>query len=84
MGATLTASMRMMLSQDFEEEDEYEIRKTETKNGKKVILEYRKDNSESKIQFMEKNRFYIETEGENMSLDDTWDVIDDLNLDNLG
>lgn len=84
MGATLTMSMRMMMSQDFEEEDEYEIRKTETKNGKKVILEYRKDNSESKIQFMENNRFYIEAEGENMSIDETWDAIEELNLNNLG
>jgi|SRR5690554_4136595 len=84
MGATLTASMRMMLSQDFEEETESSIRKTENKNGKKVLLDYKKNNTESNIQFMEKNRFYIETEGKNMSLDETWDAIDDLNLNNLG
>lgn len=84
MGAAMTMSMRMMMSQDFEEEDEHKIRKTDTKNGKKVILDYRKDNTRSKIQFMEKNRFYIDADGENMSMDETWDAVEELKLNKLG
>lgn len=84
MGASVTAGMRMMMTQDFEEEDEYSIRRTQTRNGKKVIEEFEKDNSQSKIQFMENNRFYIEAEGKNMSLDETWDAIAKLKLNKLG
>lgn len=83
MGAAVTMSMRMMMSQDFEEEDETSIRKTVTKNGKKAIVDYRKDDTRSKVQFMEDNRFYIEAEGENMSIDETWDAIEELKLNKL-
>lgn len=83
MGAAVTMSMRMMMSQDFEEENETSIRKTVTKNGKKAIVDYRKDDTRSKIQFMEDNRFYIEAEGENMSIDETWDAIEELKLNKL-
>lgn len=83
MGAAVTMSMRMMMSQDFEEEDETSIRKTVTKNGKKAIVDYRKDDTRSKVQFMEDNRFYIEAEGENMSIDETWDAIKELKLNKL-
>lgn len=83
MGAAVTMSMRMMMSQDFEEENETSIRKTVTKNGKKAIVDYRKDDTRSKVQFMEDNRFYIEAEGENMSIDETWDAIEELKLNKL-
>lgn len=84
MGASMTASMRMMMTQDFEEEDEYSTRKTVTRNGKKIIEEYQKDSNHSTIQFMENKRFYIEAKGENMSLDETWDAIEELKLKKLG
>ncbi len=84
MGASVTASMRMMMSQDFEEEDEYSSRKTVTRNGKKAIEESQKNNSRSTIQFMENKRFYIEAKGENMGIDETWDAIEKLKLNKLG
>ena len=82
-GAAATMGMRMMMSQDFEEEDEYSSRKTITRKGKKAIIDHRKDNSRSKIQIMANDRFYIEADGENMSIDETWDALDKLNLDKL-
>jgi hypothetical protein len=84
VGAAATAGLRMVMSQDFEEEDENGSRKTVTKNGKKAIEEYRSGNNNSKIQLMEGNRFYLEANGKNMDLDETWDAIDKLDLEKLG
>ncbi len=84
VGAAATAGMRMVMSQDFEEEDENGSRKTVTKNGRKAIVEYRSGNNNSKIQFMEGNRFYLEAQGNNMDVEETWDAIDELNMEKLG
>ena len=84
VGAAATAGMRMVMSQDFEEESEIGSRKTVTKNGTKAIEEYRSGNNNSTIQLMEGNRFYLEAKGNNMDLDETWDAIDEIDLDKLG
>jgi len=84
VGAAATAGMRMVMSQDFEEESESGSRKTVTKNGTKAIEEYRSGNNNSTIQLMESNRFYLEAKGNNMNLDETWDAIDEIDLDKLG
>lgn len=84
VGAAATAGIRMVMSQDFEEEDENGSRRTVNKNGKKAIEEYRTSNNRSKIQLMEGNRFYLEATGTNMDLDETWDAIEDLDIENLG
>ena len=84
VGAAATAGIRMVMSQDFEEEDENGSRRTVTKKGKKAIEEYRSGNNKSKIQLMEGNRFYLEANGTNMDLDETWDAIEELNLEKLG
>lgn len=84
VGAAATAGMRMVMSQDFEEESESGSRRTVTKNGTKAIEEYRSGNNNSTIQLMEGNRFYLEAKGNNMDLDETWDAIDEIDLDELG
>lgn len=84
MGATTTAGMRIMFTQDFEEEDEYRSRRSVKKNGLKAIEEYRKRNNNSEIQFFHDNRFYLKANGTNMDIDETWDTIEDLDLDDLG
>ncbi len=82
-GAAATMGMRMLMSQDFEEEDENGSRKTVTKKGKKAIEEYRSGNNNSKIQLVQGNRFYMEANGKNMDIDETWDAISELDLENL-
>jgi hypothetical protein len=77
-------SIRMVMSQDFEEENEDGSRKTVTKNGTKAIEEYRAGNNNSTIQLMEDNRFYLEAKGTNMDIDETWDAIDEIDLEKLG
>lgn len=84
MGAAATAGMRIMFSQDFEEEDEYKSRRSVKKNGVKAIEEYRKGNNNSNIQLFHDNRFYLKADGTNMDIDETWDAIEDLDLDDLG
>ncbi len=84
VGAAATAGIRMVMSQDFEEEDENGFRKTVTKGGKKAIEEYRSATNKSKIQLMEGNRFYLEVNSTNMDIEQTWDAIDELDLDKLG
>lgn len=84
MGAAATAGMRILFSQDFEEEDEYKVRRTTKKDGNKVIEEYRKDGSRSEVQFMQDDRFYIQVTGTNMDLDETWDAIAEMDPEDLG
>ncbi|MCW5518975.1 hypothetical protein J1N09_03940 [Aureitalea sp. L0-47] len=84
MGAAATAGMRILFSQDFEEEDEYKIRRTAKRSGQKVMEESRKDGSRSEIQFMQDDRFYIKATGTNMDLEETWDAVDEFDADKLG
>ncbi len=84
VGAAATAGMRLAMSQDYEEEDENGMRRTVKRNGKKAMEEHRTNTNHSKIQLMENNRFYLEAEGTNMDLDETWDAVEDLKLNKLG
>ena len=84
MGAAATAGMRILFSQDFEEEDEYKVRRTAKRSGQKVMEEYRKDGTRSEVQFMQDDRFYIMATGTNMDLEETWDAVDELDADKLG
>ena len=84
MGAAATAWMRILFSQDFEEEDEYKTRRTVKKNGMKAIEEYLKNKNNSEIQMFHDNRFFVRGVGTNMDIKETWDAIDELDLDDLG
>lgn len=84
MGAAATAGIRILLSQDFEEETESSIKKTVKRNGVKVIEEYNKNSNNSSIQFLQDERFFINAQGTDMDLDETWDVIKKLDVEDLG
>lgn len=84
MGAAATAGMRMLFSQEFEEETETKTRKTVQKEGVKAIEEYRKNNNTTTIEFMQNNRFYIKVTGTNMDVEETWDAIDEIEASDLG
>lgn len=83
MGASATAGIRMMLSMDMEEEDEYKTKRTVKKGDNKAIEEYRIKNNNTNIQLMHGKRFYIQAEGKNMDVEETWDAINELDLDEL-
>lgn len=84
MGASATAGVRMMLSMDMEEEDEYKTKRTVEKGDNKAIEEYKKKNNSTSIQLMHGKRFYIQANATNMDVNETWDAIEELDLDNLG
>tara|TARA_B100000508_G_C11435954_1_gene266033 strand:- start:622 stop:1218 length:597 start_codon:yes stop_codon:yes gene_type:complete len=84
MGAAATAGVRILFSQDFEEESETKTRRTITKDGVKAIEEYWKDRNNSSIQLMQNDRFYIKADGKNMNIEETWDAIDDMDAEDLG
>ena len=83
VGASMTAGLRMLFAQDFEEETEYKIKRTIEKEGVKIFEEYKKDNSRSLIQLMEENRFFITATGTNMDIDETWKTLKKFNVDDL-
>jgi hypothetical protein len=33
---------------------------------------------------MQNNRFYLEAKGNNMDIDETWDAVDEIDLEKLG
>ncbi|HTO35464.1 MAG: hypothetical protein WCY77_01310 [Weeksellaceae bacterium] len=82
MGALVTAGFRMMIAQDFEEEDENGFKRTSKKDGKKIIEQFKNGNSE--IQLMEGDRFFLEAKGKGMDIDETWKAIEALKLNKLG
>ncbi|MEZ4857553.1 MAG: hypothetical protein R2781_01955 [Flavobacteriaceae bacterium] len=84
MGAAATAGMRMLFSQDFEEETETHTKKTNKRNGIKTIEEYSKNRNNSTIQLLQEDRFYINASGTNMDIDETWDAIKALDFQKLG
>lgn len=84
MGASATAGARMMLSMDMEEENENMVKRTVKKGGMKAMEEYRKNSNKSTIQAMHGKRFYLQATGTNMDLDETWDAIEALDLEDLG
>lgn len=84
MGAAATAGVRILFSQDFEEEDEYKSRRTVKKDGVKAIEEYRKNNNSSEVQLFHGDRFFINAKGTNMDVNETWYAIGDLDMDKLG
>ncbi|MEZ4802548.1 MAG: hypothetical protein R2797_07215 [Gelidibacter sp.] len=83
MGASATAGMRMMFSQEFEEENEQSSRRTAKRNGIKVIEEYKKTQNNSTIQYMQDKRFYIRGTGTNMDLDETWNALKEFDTEDL-
>mgnify|MGYP003629835005 CR=1 FL=1 len=83
MGAMATAGMRMALSQDFEEESETKMRRSTTKNGNKAVEEVDKRRSISTVQYMHQKRFYIQATGTNMDLEEVWDLLDEMDVEDL-
>lgn len=81
-GAALTSSMLMLSSMDMEEETQNSIRRTVDKDGLKVLEDFEKDGSRSKVQFVYGNRYVIEMGG-NMSIDELWSYVEMLKFDHL-
>jgi hypothetical protein len=83
MGAMATSGMRMALSVDFEEETESKTKRSVTRNGVKAIEEYDKRRNRSIVQVLHYGRLYIQATGNNLEVDEVWNLIEKMKLDNL-
>jgi len=83
MGAMATSGMRMALSMDFEEETESKTKRSVTRNGVKAIEEYDKRRNRSIVQVLHYGRLYIQATGNNLEVDEVWNLIEKMKLDNL-
>ncbi len=83
-GSAVVSLIRMELSQDFEREDQDQVERTVEHNGHKAILTYDKSNKTTEIQFLENGRFCITVTGKNMTTNEVWEAIGNLNTDELG
>jgi len=87
-GAGPTASMLMMgfsmnSNMDVEEEDEYKHLKTVSHNGIKAQQTYYKQRNDTKIEFLYNKRFGIMVSTKEMNPEQTWDLIEKFDLNNL-
>ncbi|HET7361368.1 MAG TPA: hypothetical protein VFI78_05485 [Salinimicrobium sp.] len=80
-GALVLSGKYMLFSRDFERESETEMEKSTTQNGTKAVVRHNKTNNNSTIQFMQNDRFYVEVHATNMSLEETWEFIEALDLE---
>ena len=83
MGSSAIAGARMLLTQEFEEETQNRIKRTSARNGLKYIEEFRKDGSKSSLQFVYDDRFYLDVNGTNLTMEELWSAIDEMPLDKL-
>ncbi|MDT0555338.1 hypothetical protein [Patiriisocius hiemis] len=84
IGASATAGARMLLSMDMEEETETYTKRTVKKDNIKAMEEYQKKNNKTIIQLMYGKRFYVQVTGKGMNVEETWDAVDNLDLEDLG
>lgn len=62
-GSAIASSMLMLSSMNIEEETENNVKRVVVdKDGLKVLEDFEKDGSRSKIQFVSNNRYIIELE----------------------
>lgn len=86
-GAGPMASMVLMAGtsyqMDMEEEDEYKHVKKVTRNGIEARQTYLKKQNHTHLNFLYENRFYVEVRSKGMNVDETWETLKDISLDDL-
>jgi hypothetical protein len=83
MGSVMIASLGFASKMDMEEEDENRHLQTVDVNGIKAQQTYLKKRNETKVQFVYEKRFGVIVDGLDMSPEETWELIDKLNLEEL-
>ena len=73
--------MTMGMNYESESDDKYE--KVKERKGQKYLESYNKRDNDSEIQGLFNDRFYVTAEGENMTPDELWVLIDKLKIDRL-
>lgn len=82
-GAQITAPAHMIAIKEVNEESEYGYNKTVTKNGIIARESYIQNNNTYNLDFFYKERLYVKLKTMNLSLERTWQAMEELNLDAL-
>lgn len=86
-GAGPVASMVLMAGttyqMDMEKEDEYRHEVKVERKGIEARQTYLKKQNHTHLNFLYKDRFYVEVRAKKMGVDETWETLEDINLDQL-
>ncbi len=82
-GSIMMAGLGMASKIDMEEENENKHQKTVTVNGTKAMQTYHKKRFETALQFVYDNRFGVMVNGMQMEPEETWSMVEKLNLKQL-
>lgn len=87
-GSMMIAGIKMLTKMDMEEQDEFTHKKTVTKNGIKAYQVAENPRHETaapktRVEFVYKSRLGVRVHGTNLTLEETWDYINELDLDEL-
>jgi len=81
--AFAVASFRLITAMDMEQENESGYEKTVKKEGFKALEKYRKTNGNTEITFLYDERFGVSVNANDMTPDEVWDLVDNLDLKKL-
>ncbi len=82
-GSMLAAGYGMFGNMEMEVEDEYKHQKTITVNGIKAQQTYKKKANNTELMFAYQERFLVTVKATDLTVDETWGMIQKLNLNNL-
>lgn len=82
-GSVMIAGLGMAGKMDIEEENEYRHSKGVEVNGIKARQTFHKKRSETALQFVYKKRFGIIINGVKMNPEETWTMLEELDLEDL-
>jgi len=82
-GGIMISALQMAVKMDIEEENELKHLKPVTKNGIRAQETYFKNKNSTELQFVYKDRFGVTIQTENMIPEETWQLVEKLNLEAL-
>ncbi|WGK63880.1 hypothetical protein [Croceiramulus getboli] len=83
MGSSLILGMGMATKMDIEEETESKHRKSVEWDGVKALQTYHKKRNDTTLQFIYDERFMVTVNAKDMSVEETWDLVEQIDLDEL-
>lgn len=82
-GSMGIAGAKMATAMEMEEDTEREHKKTVDFDGARAFQSYKKKYNNSSVMFIYKDRFGVTVNATNMNVDETWDIVKKLDLNQL-
>jgi len=83
LGGSILIMFKMMLAIEMEEESSNGYKKTVKHKGQKYHIDHNSSSNRTEISTLHDDRFGVKVVGRNMSVDELWDYVDDLQLNKL-